>query len=982
MQPDRLQARIRHQLSLPSPDLEARPLAQELAEMGRRARERLEQCATLIRVGNEQAALQAAEAEPSLPDLCAWISFDGSAEWARLCERHGLPVTPAPDDAQVLAVELLYGKPIDENHPLYRDYRQAIRERDEARALAVLRSITSVNPGDDNAQSELKRVRAKFMRDSLDKVSALLAQGDEEAAVRLMERMEQLGTASLFGDAAWDDALRRRGEWVRAQGRRKLAELLAGARQARGRGDWRACADEVGAARTLERNAGISADDPGGLSELERWAGEHLATEAAEHRARAEVERLRAEWQRLSAEAERRVSADLLRRLNQWIEQSQSAAGGVPDDQLAAARRLGRALHQRVVRQHTLRIATGVAVMLAMVAIAYLAQQTLAARSALDEALASAEQPAQTWDFDAAEQALARAASLATSDDLRAELARRSEELRRRMQPLRAREQALSAEAAFLASARAGGVRPENFAEVRRRALALEQSLADVGESAATRLREKSGDLPGLIAGCDTVAAGLRAQVEALTKDLEVAVGDGERLADAAKAEATLARIRAVLTSPGATVAVGNDTNDRALALAERVDERLALERAREGTLRRLASAADLQAYLREIQSLADASADSPERVAARRVSDQSGSLTQLPRALLGSRAGAMWDAAETPEPRSFSPNPEESAAIARLVDHETLRNLRKYIIRKHISPEPGMSEASPVGFEYISGGLTTETRRLQGGSETVFTGKVLRSSGDLVEQKWSLRTFSNGVTSGMEPTEGVALPEVDYLRRFARFFTTGAGGALAESPLRTIERVRRETGTPVLRAYHLQELFRLSAMRPSESGLAFSPSAQRDADELRGITQNRLTAVEFLFDNDPALKAELAKFHARNTVNYTAESQFLRGLFSALRHGTTSLAGQVGMDGAPMWRTPPPAGSVMVGIDAEGRPAVLYECAADGAVKALGNAAPLSPLLRVAVTPADAAEAAGKAPASLPPPSGGWNSLLKGRDL
>lgn len=980
MQPDRLQARIRHQLTLPSPDLEARALAQELAEMGLRARERLEQCATLVRVGNEQAALQAAEAEPSLPELCAWISFEGSVEWARLCERHGLPVAPAPDDAQVLAVELLYGKPIDENHPLYRDYRQAIRERDEERALAVLRSITSVNPGDDNAQSELRRVRSKFMRTSLDKVTALLAQGEDEAAVRLMERMEQLGTASLSGEPSWEEALRRRAAWVQARGRRRLADLHAGAREARERGDWRACADAVGAARTLERNAGISAEDGEGLHALGLWAGEHLATAAAEHRARAATERLKAEWSNLSTEAEQRISADLLRRLNQWIEQAQAA--GLPEDQLADAGRLRRALHQRVVRRHTLRISLGVAVLLSLVAGAYLAQQSLAARSALDEALAAAEPPAETWDFEGAEQALAKAASLATSDELRAELATRADEIRARMQPLRAREQTLAAEAAFLAAARAGGVRPENFAEVRRRARDLEQALGQVGSAAASRLRAKSGDLAELIARCDGAAAGLRTQVEALTRELEDAVGDGERLADAAKAEAALARIRAVLTAPGANVAVGDETNDRALALAERVNERLLLERARQGTLRRLGGAPDLPAYLREIQSLADAETESRERAAARRIGEQSGALGQLPRALLGARAGAMWDAADTPEPKSLAPNPEEARIIGQLCDHEVLRNLRKYIIRKHASPEPGMSEASPVGFEYISGGLTTESRRLQGGTETVYTGKVLRSSGDLVEQKWSLRTFSNGVISGLEPTEGLALPEVDYLRRFARFFATGAGGALAESPLRTIERVRRETGTPVLRAYHLQELFRLAAIRPSESGLAFSPSAQRDADELRGVAQNRLTAVEFLFDNDPALRAELAKFHARNTVNYTAEAQFLRGLFSALRRSSLSLAGHVGADGEPAWKTPPAAGELLMGVDTEGRLAVLFECAGDGTVKALGNPAPLSPLLRLATTPSKAAEAAGNPPATLPAPGGDWDNLLKGRDL
>jgi len=981
MQPERLQARIRHQLSLPAPDLEARALAQELSEMGLRARERLEQCATLIRVGNEQAALQAAETEPSLPELCAWISFAGSGEWARLCEKHGLPVTQAPDDAQVLAVELLYGKPIDENHPLYRDYRQAIRERDEARALSVLRSITAVNPGDANAQSELKRLRAKFMRSSLDKVTEHLRRGETEAAAGLMDRMEQLGTATLFGDAAWDQALRQREEWARSQARRRLAEHLGRAAEARRRDDWRVCADAIGAIRTLERNAGITAEGTVGLAELERWAGELVAAEAAEHRARAEADDLRAEWTRLSAEAGRNLTADLLRRLNRWTERAEASGGRIAAEQLSEAHRLARAVRQRVVRRHTLRIAGGVTALLGLVLGAHIAYQSVAARSALDEVLGAAEQPAAAWDFEAAEQAIDRAAALATNDELRAELATRSAELRRRMQPLRAREQALAAEAAFVSAARESGLGPENFVEVRRRAKSLENALAEVGPAAAVRLRAKSGDLAEVIAGCDKVASGLRAQVDSLVAELEKAAGDGERLANPAQAEAVVGRIRAVLASPGATVAVGNETGDRAMALCERVNERLALERARQGTLRRLSGAPDLHAYLSEIRTLAEAAVDSPERAAARRINGQAETLALLPRALLGPRTAAMWDAAGTPEPRTLAPNPEESRIIAQLADNEALRNLRKYIIREHVSPEPGVSESHARESEYVSGGLTTEIRRLQGGTETVYSGKVLRSSGDLVERQWSLRTFSNGVISGKQPTEGLPLPEVDYLRRFTRFFGGGTG-ALPESPLRTLERVRRETGTPLLRAYHLQELFRLAAVRPSESGLAFSPSAQRDADALRGITQNRLNATDFAFETDAALKSELAKFHASNTVNYVAEAQYLRAMLTALRRGATSLVGQVGLDGKPVWKTAPTGAALLLGIDADGKPAILFECSADGSARPTGNAAPLSPLLRLSVTPSEAAEMAGEAPSTLPVPSGGWNNLLKGRDL
>ena len=169
--------RSRGQLELGSPDLEARSLAGEYAALCARARERLEQCAALIRGGQEHAAFQVAESEPDLLGLCAQLSFAESERWHALCRERGLPTGFPLDDQQVLALEGLYGKEIGENHPLYRDYREAMRARQEDKALTILRSIVRINPNDPNARSELERLSAKFLRESLGKVAALFEGG-------------------------------------------------------------------------------------------------------------------------------------------------------------------------------------------------------------------------------------------------------------------------------------------------------------------------------------------------------------------------------------------------------------------------------------------------------------------------------------------------------------------------------------------------------------------------------------------------------------------------------------------------------------------------------------------------------------------------------------------------------------------------------------------------------------------------------------
>ena len=98
------------------------------------------------------------------------------------------------------------------------------------------------------------------MRDALKSVTEYFTKKDTEAAVQLMTRMEQVGTAQLKGDREWEEALRLRALWIQLQSRSRISGHAQRANQAYSANDWRTCADEVGGARTSERNAGIKAE--------------------------------------------------------------------------------------------------------------------------------------------------------------------------------------------------------------------------------------------------------------------------------------------------------------------------------------------------------------------------------------------------------------------------------------------------------------------------------------------------------------------------------------------------------------------------------------------------------------------------------------------------------------------------------------------------------------------------------------------------
>lgn len=973
MLPDRLQARIRAQLALPSPDLEARVLATELVALAGRARERLEQCASLIRIGNEQAALEAAEAEPSLLDLCAWLSFAESDDWRRLCREHGLPVAPPLDDAQVLAVELLYGKPIDESHPLYRDYRQAIRERDDPRALSVLRTIVAANPGDANARAELARLGAKFARENAGRARALFADGKAAEAAELMDRMERLGVANLAGDPEWEEALRRRKEWVEANARARLESLAGQAAESMENGRWEDCASAVGALRTLERNTGLRlpADLAEALLRAESWATARVEEARAEAAAAATAEALAAELDTLRSEAARRPGATVLRRLRAWQEAARDLPDRIPAESLDEAEALRRDVHARVVRRHTLLTAGWLAGLALALVAANLALDDFKAASSRRSLLAEATRQAEAWDLQGARRTLARleesalgAEEGARRDDAEALVARREEA-----------ERQLAAEAALLKAAAAEGVSAGNFAELRRRALALRKALAEGGPSLESRVAPLAGDLSALVARCETVARSLAPEVRTLAASLETALGTGATVADPAAARELIARIRGLLDVPETRSAVDADLVDRALARADLAEERLRLEQRSKEETRRLADAPDLKAYLMVLRDMAAATPPSPESRAAAAVLAGETELAKLPQAALAPRSRAMWEAlAEPPSAETWSPG--ELAALAKLTDDRQIRGVRRFIVREHSAR--GERATAAV---YVLGEVGKELRRFQAGTETVFTAQVLRRSGDVTSETWSLRRFTNGAVSGEELTEGLPPPELEYQRRFLRSFdpVTRRPG---EPILRTLVRVRGETGATLLRAYHLQELLAAASLRPAASNLTFSPSAQSDARELRRLTQGGLTLTDFLYPDKWAdVRAELDRFLARPTVPYDEEARFLRALLASAREGGLLFAGRVGPGGSAILRERIP-GTVLLGLDGSGQPAALFETDDQGNVRRLRDALPFSPLLRLASTPAEAAPRAGSIPAGLTPPAGGWNALLKGQDL
>jgi hypothetical protein len=982
MQVERLIARIRGQLELGTPDLEARSLAGEYAALCQRARERLEQCATLVRSGNEHAAFQAAESEPDLLGLCAALSFAESERWHALCRERGLPAGFPLDGQHVLAVEGLYGREIGESHPLYRDYRDAIRRREEDRALSVLRSIVRINPDDPNARSELARLSAKFLRESLGKVATAFEQGREEDAVELMNRMERFGANDLAGEPRWDDALARRVAWLRAKAAQQVATLVVAAAEAEAGGHWEACAAALGRVRSLERDhqLTLAEDAAATVAGLEAWAGGLAAEAEAEAGLRAALESLNDEWALLQQEAARGSSpAILIVRLSAWLERAAPQAERLPDGLLREARALRQNTRARLNRRYMLLTSSWVAGLLLVIAgvIAWniLKTQEEESRDRFSEATRLIE----LYDHPAALVALDEFERGGLSSADQAARKAQTATLRQRLAAQVADEQRLRLEALALADRRKQGLTLGNVAETESRAARYLQEFNQVGGSLQSRLKAVLPEPEALLSACRQLLDRTRNDVATQIAALNKAMGD-ENVSDVTKAAETLDHLRALLKT--LTDAKVKDL-DSALAAADRAELRLAGERKTIAALKSLKQAADLAGYLAALSDTAANTAGEKSDLSTRAsfVFAQAPTLQGLPRTALAPRVGAMWDAAATADPAGiFNPatlTDAEQRALRNLADTSLADSLRRYTL--NLYSVRGIATGRTV---YVTGEVVEAKRNITDGVEFSQKAKELTRDGTLVENSWSRREFNNGVRAGEEIVTPSQIAELEAIRQVSRFQDPRTG-KLLEPLIRTMDRVRRgESRHPELRAYQLQELFKLATTRPDAWGLLFSPSAQRDAEQLRRITQNELRPYDFLFKEKWAdIQLELRAFLTPpGGAGYAEEARFWRATFAHLRNRKLIFAGWVGRDGRPELRESI-KGSALYGLDNEGKATVLFRVGDDGEPKRVAEAAPLTPLLRYPGTVAEAAQAAG-IPKGLLAPDGGWETLLQGRDL
>ncbi|MBG30420.1 MAG: hypothetical protein CMI31_10530 [Opitutae bacterium] len=259
-------------------------LAKEYARYRTIIDQRLDQCVALIRSGNKYTALELAEESPNVLDLMERLSFGGDAKWKELCEEKSIYLGPNFTDDHVDMLEGLYGEKISEDHPVFREYRTAMRSRDEQRTFKILKTILRMNPDHEAAKRHFGQLSVKILEQRLDHLDLLIREGRKDELLDIMDEVEStdwvIPPEKSTKATLWENALAVRQTYRRADSKLRCEQILVDLGQLRDAEEWKEALSLIGEFYELSQEYDLesehAADDINAYNEFREWAEERM----------------------------------------------------------------------------------------------------------------------------------------------------------------------------------------------------------------------------------------------------------------------------------------------------------------------------------------------------------------------------------------------------------------------------------------------------------------------------------------------------------------------------------------------------------------------------------------------------------------------------------------------------------------------------------------------------------------------------------
>jgi hypothetical protein len=235
---EKLMQQIREALTEPRDLVAMQLLASQYAQHCEDANRRLGQCAEMIGRGNKYQTLQLAETKPSLLDLVSLLSFDSHQEWRMLCKERNLPIPEKLDEKGVRMLNELYSTGLPATEELWREFRTAIPEGDDRKALSIVRTILSRDGSDVDARREVPRLEKKIVRAKLAELEGWVERRDGAEVARVMTEIESVTPEAPPEGGVWTNAMEVRRLYFKGHAETECEALLVRVQKVQEAGEW------------------------------------------------------------------------------------------------------------------------------------------------------------------------------------------------------------------------------------------------------------------------------------------------------------------------------------------------------------------------------------------------------------------------------------------------------------------------------------------------------------------------------------------------------------------------------------------------------------------------------------------------------------------------------------------------------------------------------------------------------------------------
>ncbi|MBR6388631.1 MAG: hypothetical protein IKS15_00720 [Opitutales bacterium] len=849
-------------------DAQLRAIASEYMRICQNAERKLLHCASLIRAGRDYAAFQVAETNPMLLETLNELIFARLEDWRNFCAIHSLPCPSPFDENQIALAKALYTREISQNHPLYRDYRRAMRLRNYTEALAIISTIVKVNGTNSEAKNELEKLQKRIANQKFDEARQAAERGDEAEAIKIASSIREYADDIFANNEEWQKLSSKIDAYETQTAAGRIADILVKLRNPDLADDFR---------KILAYAAEIDVLVSKFELPLEKSDAEFL---------RAQTKRaLAMQDEAIAAEAKAQACLELAAEIE---HPSDLPAKQALAKILSLRKKADGSLEEKIAKKISLRV-SALRLKIAMSRLKKAAVLCAAACAVVWAFMEAQKRERKNVQYRAALNSMSAIENMQNTKNAIAALQKFEKDFQTLCaapefaDKIESAKKSLEIKAGYLDRLNAVLAEAEKFDQnsgdpiawldlKNKIAAADEQAgVLEGAEQAAAKMKIAEAQ-NALSAGIAKKRAANAAKISALISEAErelaqVDAHNSKSLENIAKAEEAVASARKMAENPSVIFAITPERAEKLQEVAQELDDKAALIGGFEEAFRAIKNAASAEEYFEALENLS-----------------KSPSLSQADAAsiakILGAKDAILFE------------------VYGGIVDLETA----KAAPEKFRTPALNFYESPEIGevFEGEKDGKTLyffkkpeeRNRVWQGGGEIIQKANVIADAGGSAkEETFKKLTIKNRPVDG-SILQGIKLSkEADMAKKIVEI-------AEEKSLAQALVYAANSDASPIFKAFVEKKILDLYRKAPIESGFAFSKTLQDRAKKVDAISKG-LELYSWIFAAAPRVKFVENELYKEKLADPTPEAEAMKAAAQKSAQNPMRLAGYADFNGA-----------------------------------------------------------------------------------